>query len=64
MQAVVGILVALFGIALAVAGPRFAATVGSGAGRRFERSNTVAFRVLGPVIAVLGLLWAVGVLGG
>ncbi|OKK21932.1 hypothetical protein AMK16_01400 [Streptomyces sp. CB00455] len=63
MHVVVGIVVAVFGIAPAVAGPRFSAAVGSGAGQRFKVSDTAAFRLLGPVIAVLGVLYAVGVVG-
>ncbi|MGK5497424.1 hypothetical protein [Streptomyces sp. URMC 125] len=63
MQIVAGALIALLGLALTLFGPRFSATVGSRAGRRFQSSNTLAFRLLGPVLVVLGLLYAAGLLG-
>lgn len=63
MQIVAGALIALLGLALTLFGPRFSAAVGSRAGRRFQSSNTLAFRLLGPVLVVLGLLYAAGLLG-
>ncbi|MEW2051315.1 hypothetical protein OHS71_02365 [Streptomyces sp. NBC_00377] len=63
VHTIVGLLLAVCGAAVAVFGPTFAAKVGSRAGQRFEGSNTVAFRLIGAVLAVLGVLYAVGVVG-
>lgn len=63
MHVIVGLLLAVGGAAMAVFGPAFAAKVGSRAGQRYEGSNTVAFRLVGAALAVLGVLYAVGVVG-
>ncbi|MFD1832141.1 hypothetical protein ACFSJS_21205 [Streptomyces desertarenae] len=63
MRIVAGALIALLGLALALFGPGSSAAAGSRAGRRFQSSDTPAFRLLGPVLVVLGLLYAAGLLG-
>ncbi|MCS0636443.1 hypothetical protein NX801_12375 [Streptomyces sp. LP05-1] len=63
MRIVVGLLIALFGAFLAVAGPAFSERVGSERGRTFHSSDKVAFRGLGAVMAVAGLLYTFGVSG-
>jgi hypothetical protein len=63
MTAVVGILIALFGLATAFKGPRMATTLSGRSNGRFETSNALAFRLIGTVLATLGLLYATGVVG-
>ncbi|MFJ4714029.1 hypothetical protein [Streptomyces sp. NPDC088785] len=63
MNILVGIIIAAFGLFMAIAGPGLARTLGTRAGRRFEGSNTVAFRLIGTALAVLGILFAAGVVG-
>ncbi|MER7487621.1 hypothetical protein ABTY20_17250 [Streptomyces sp. NPDC126497] len=58
MTIVVGVLIASFGLALALVGPRVANTLGGRAGGRFETSNALAFRLIGTALVVLGLLYA------
>ncbi|MFD8262851.1 hypothetical protein ACFV19_28970 [Streptomyces griseoluteus] len=63
MHALVGLLVAAFGAALAVFGPAFAKGLRSGDGGPSDRGNAVAFRVIGGALVVMGLLYTIGVLG-
>ncbi|CAM5264163.1 hypothetical protein SXANM310S_02726 [Streptomyces xanthochromogenes] len=60
----VGLVIAVFGATAAVLGPKFAKDVGTRQGRLFDGSNTVAFRLIGAVISVLGILYAIGAVGG
>ncbi|WP_394426182.1 hypothetical protein [Streptomyces sp. SGAir0957] len=61
MHILVGIIVAMMGAAIAVFGPRFGREVGSRSGRRFEASNSIAFRVVGVAMLILGIVYAAGV---
>jgi hypothetical protein len=63
MNVVVGILIALFGLITVFMGPRMATTLGGRSNGRFGASNALAFRLIGTVLAVLGLLYATGVVG-
>ncbi|MEU7471795.1 hypothetical protein AB0A94_25285 [Streptomyces sp. NPDC044984] len=58
MTMVVGVLIASFGLALALVGPRVANTLSGRSSGRFEASNTLAFRLIGTALVVLGLLYA------
>ncbi|MER7565973.1 hypothetical protein ABTZ93_23825 [Streptomyces sp. NPDC097941] len=63
MNVVVGVLIALFGLITAFMGPRVATTLSGRPNGRFAASNALAFRLIGTVLAVLGLLYATGVVG-
>ncbi|MFG2575059.1 hypothetical protein [Streptomyces sp. NPDC048481] len=63
MHTVAGLLIAVSGAVMAVFGPAFAARVGSRAGQRLERGNTLAFRAIGAAMAAPGALYAVGAVG-
>ncbi|MFE9538204.1 hypothetical protein [Streptomyces sp. NPDC006691] len=63
MHILVGIVLLAFGLAFAVFAPTMADSVGTRAGRVFARSNAVAFRVIGGLVALAGLLYACGVIG-
>jgi hypothetical protein len=63
MDVVVGILIALFGLIPAFMGPRMATTLGGWSNGRFAASNALAFRRIGTILAILGLLYATGVVG-
>ncbi len=62
MNIVIGVILAVFGTFLAVFGPKFSASVGQVRGGVIGKSNNVAFRVIGVVIAAFGLLCAFGIL--
>lgn len=59
MHALVGLIIAALGAVAALFFPK----VSGATGRHFRRSNHLAFRALGGVLVVLGLLYAVGVVG-
>ncbi|MGW0417955.1 hypothetical protein [Streptomyces sp. NPDC003015] len=63
MNVVVGVLIALFGLITAFMGPRVATTLSGRSHGRFAASNALSFRLIGTVLAVLGLLYATGVVG-
>ncbi|MFF7274881.1 hypothetical protein [Streptomyces griseorubiginosus] len=63
MQVVVGFLIALFGLVTVFMGTRLATTLAGRSNGRFGASNALAFRLIGTVLAVLGLLYATGVVG-
>ncbi|MFE3854377.1 hypothetical protein ACFXPN_24950 [Streptomyces griseorubiginosus] len=63
MQVVVGFLIALFGLVTGFMGPRMATTLAGRSNGRFGVSSALAFRLIGTVLAVLGLLYATGVVG-
>ncbi|MDQ0904778.1 hypothetical protein [Streptomyces canus] len=63
MNVVAGILIALFGLITAFMGPRMATTLSGRSNGRFEASNALAFRLIGTVLAVLGLLYATTFVG-
>ncbi|MGW1987347.1 hypothetical protein ACWERI_34710 [Streptomyces collinus] len=63
MHVLVGVLVTAFGVAIAVFGPTFSKAVGSRASGRFDQSNAVAFRAIGVMLALVGLLYVIGVVG-
>ncbi|WP_167151236.1 ABC transporter ATP-binding protein [Streptomyces sp. MBT27] len=63
MHILVGLVIAVLGATTAVLGPKFAKDVGTRRARLFDDSNTVAFRLIGSVVAILGVLYAAGVVG-
>ncbi|MDQ0767186.1 hypothetical protein [Streptomyces canus] len=63
MNVAAGILIALFGLITAFMGPRMATTLSGRSNGRFEASNALAFRLIGTVLAVLGLLYATTFVG-
>ncbi|MFB7741684.1 hypothetical protein [Streptomyces sp. NPDC056132] len=63
MHILVGIVLLAFGLAFAVFAPALSASGGTRAGRAFAPSNAVAFRVVGGLVALAGLLYACGFIG-
>ncbi|MFK8906406.1 hypothetical protein [Streptomyces sp. YS-3] len=64
MHILVGLFLLALGLVFALFAPRLATTGGTRAAKRtFTASNVVAFRLIGTLIAVAGLLYAAGVIG-
>ncbi|MEU9192723.1 hypothetical protein [Streptomyces hundungensis] len=63
MHILVGIFLLVCGLVAAAFAPRLATFGGTREGRAFTPSNVIAFRVIGSLIALAGLLYACGVIG-
>ncbi|MEV6552322.1 hypothetical protein AB0M57_26980 [Streptomyces sp. NPDC051597] len=64
MHILVGLFLLALGLVFALFAPRLATTGGTRSAKRtFTASNVAAFRLIGALIAVAGLLYAVGVIG-
>lgn len=59
MHILVGLIIAGIGALAAIFFPK----VRGATGRHFRRSNNFAFRTLGALLVILGLLYAAGIIG-